>query len=263
MILAPHNIKAVLPPNSLNDTEIFQSHIDRAWLKYFPRYLGHAYMLELQQHEELHPVKSKAQQALAWFALAESVPFLDLVLTSTGFGIVSNPNIAPASTERVKSLANAAMQAAFNAVNNLLSTLSINPPDAWNKCCLLEQGLLRNASEMQAFCPSEITPIQFMGMMPGLQQLEKLQLIPILGVSQYEELINSRREDPACILLQNAAAITATTNEEHNRILPAQELIANAISLLRANPERYPVYHQEMYESPHQNNENNYPVFGC
>ena len=35
---------------------------------------------------------------------AEQIPELDLVLTPTGFGIVSNQNLAPASADRVKNL---------------------------------------------------------------------------------------------------------------------------------------------------------------
>lgn len=263
MILAPHKIKDVLPPNSLNGLEIFQSHIDRAWLKFFPRYLGHAYMQELKQLDDDQPEKAKACLALAWFALAESVPFLDLVLTSTGFGIVSNPNIAPASTERVKALANAAMQAAIAATNDMLTYLSENPPQSWNKCCLIENGLLRNASEMQAYCPSEITPIGFMGLIPALQQLEKLQFIPVLGQDQFNELISNRRQDPVSILMQRAAALLATADDDRSLLLQAQELIATAISTLRAKPASYPLYHRDMFEAPHQNNENEYPVFGC
>lgn len=37
-------------------------------------------------------------------AYHEQIPHLDLVLTPTGFGIVSNENVAPASPERVKAL---------------------------------------------------------------------------------------------------------------------------------------------------------------
>ena len=37
-------------------------------------------------------------------AYYEQIPHLDLVLTATGFGIVSNNNLAPASADRVKSL---------------------------------------------------------------------------------------------------------------------------------------------------------------
>lgn len=33
---------------------------------------------------------------------AEQIPQLDLVLTPTGFGVVSNQNLAPASADRVK-----------------------------------------------------------------------------------------------------------------------------------------------------------------
>ena len=37
-------------------------------------------------------------------AFEDAIPQLDLVLTSTGFGVVSNQNVAPASADRVKAL---------------------------------------------------------------------------------------------------------------------------------------------------------------
>lgn len=262
MILAPHTIKAVLPPNSLNSWEVFQPHIDRAWLKYFPRYLGHAYMQELQQTEENNTERKKAQNALAWFALAESIPFLDLVLTSTGFGIVSNPNIAPASTERVKALATAAMQAGLAATNDMLEQLSISLPAAWNRCCLLENALLRNANELQQFVNTEATAIRFMNLMPGLRQLEALHFIPLLGQAQFHQMVTSHRNDPASLLMQRAAALLVTASEEPLRYQQGQELLVAAISRIKARPAEYPLYHQEMMEAAHQNNENDYPVFG-
>lgn len=44
------------------------------------------------------------KQLIAYHAFMLAIPFLDLVLTPNGFGIVSNSNVAPASKERVERL---------------------------------------------------------------------------------------------------------------------------------------------------------------
>lgn len=44
------------------------------------------------------------KQLIAYHAFMLAIPFLDLVLTPNGFGIVNNSNIAPASKERVERL---------------------------------------------------------------------------------------------------------------------------------------------------------------
>lgn len=53
---------------------------------------------------ENETVKDVAQRAVCLMAAYAAIPHLDLVLTDTGFGVVSNPNVAPASAHRVEAL---------------------------------------------------------------------------------------------------------------------------------------------------------------
>ena len=46
----------------------------------------------------------KVMELICLRTFAEQIPFLDLILTDTGFGIVSNQNLAPASADRVQKL---------------------------------------------------------------------------------------------------------------------------------------------------------------
>lgn len=55
----------------------------------------------------------------------EQIPQLDLVLTPTGFGVVSNQNLAPASADRVK---------------NLLQQVTNSAEDAYDRCLELLVG---------------------------------------------------------------------------------------------------------------------------
>lgn len=50
----------------------------------------------------------------------EQIPHLDLVLTPTGFGVVSNENVAPASPDRVKALRQQVKDAADDALDDAI-----------------------------------------------------------------------------------------------------------------------------------------------
>lgn len=65
-------------------------------------------------------------QTIVAHAFRVALPSLDLVLTSTGFGIVSNGNIAPASAERVARLSESLLLLRDNLIDELLSQLSQN-----------------------------------------------------------------------------------------------------------------------------------------
>lgn len=53
----------------------------------------------------------------------EAVPHLDLVLTATGFGVVNNQNVAPASAERVERLRQQMLRQAMDYYEEALSVL--------------------------------------------------------------------------------------------------------------------------------------------
>jgi len=68
-------------------------------------------------------------------AFGSALPSLDLVLTPSGFGIVSNGNLAPASSDRVKSLGESLIANRDAALQQLLLLLS--PNTTWRES---EQG---------------------------------------------------------------------------------------------------------------------------
>ena len=62
-------------------------------------------------------------QTIVAHAFHDALPSLDLVLTPTGFGIVSNGNIAPASAERVTRLSESLLLLRDNLIHELLLRL--------------------------------------------------------------------------------------------------------------------------------------------
>lgn len=73
-----------------------------------------------------HPACLLAQRVKKWVVLRAyemAIPHLDLVLTPTGFGIVSNQNTAPASADRVNRLLQVVTDAKEDAFDDLLDAL--------------------------------------------------------------------------------------------------------------------------------------------
>lgn len=71
------------------------------------------------------------ERAICLDAYADAIPHLDLVLTSTGFGVVSTSNVVPASADRVNRL-QAKVQAMYeDTIDDILSMLRFY--EEWNK----------------------------------------------------------------------------------------------------------------------------------
>lgn len=77
-----------------------------------------------QQRETTNvQLKTLASRAIVSDAFVHAIPSLDLVLTPNGFGIVSNQNVAPASSERVERLIQSLITNRDLAIDALLRLL--------------------------------------------------------------------------------------------------------------------------------------------
>ena len=66
---------------------------------------------------------AKIKPVIAFAAYHKAIPQLDLILTSNGFGIVSNQNVAPASRERVDALRSMLLNMRDSAMDALMTAL--------------------------------------------------------------------------------------------------------------------------------------------
>jgi hypothetical protein len=66
------------------------------------------------------------QRPVVYFALAKSVPIIDVKLTNNGFAITSDGNLAPASKERVAAFRAGVEEAAYDGIESLLAYLYDN-----------------------------------------------------------------------------------------------------------------------------------------
>ena len=137
MILTIDNIKEYLPLNSITDGSKYEPFEIRAFFKYLPKYLGEEVVEQLYEglllvsdggsdvviypeSEIYESLLLKLKPVLANLTILESIPQFNLVATGSGFGIVSNPNQAPASMERVRDLKDSCLQAANDGLDRLL-----------------------------------------------------------------------------------------------------------------------------------------------
>lgn len=68
-------------------------------------------------------------------ALWDAIPQLDLVLTTTGFGVVSNANVAPASSDRVLSLRNQMRRQGLSYLESAIDVLRYLDVPSKSKLC--------------------------------------------------------------------------------------------------------------------------------
>lgn len=85
-------------------SEVFESvepHFESAYLQIQQQILGEVGEAALETNERL---RSAVTQAVCLSAFLDVVRHLDLVLTPTGFGVVANNEVSPASSSRVEAL---------------------------------------------------------------------------------------------------------------------------------------------------------------
>lgn len=85
-------------------------------------------------------------------AFEEALPQLDLVLTNTGFGVVSNQNVAPASADRVKALKTQLHVSGWNYFEDAIDILRyLGAPRESKLCASAFSSLFWRASHLHVF----------------------------------------------------------------------------------------------------------------
>ena len=82
-------------------------------------------------YEDNATLVSPAHRVICLHAYDEALPHLDIVLTETGLGVVSNQNVAPASSDRVNRLRKQIQDSRDDAIDDLLDAL--RGVEAWRQ----------------------------------------------------------------------------------------------------------------------------------
>lgn len=189
----------------------------------------------------------RAVRIVALKAFADAIPSLDIVVTPTGFGVVSTDAIAPASKERIDRLVNSLR----NEINSELKLLI--------DCCHLYPKW-RSSDRGSYFCSSFLSSlndfrdskfISFDELRSEAINVESIMADLYLGhklMSRLRDIHNSRQQNVSnklAELLHNAIS-----NVVYRSNAPILQIIwhncRNVIETLHNFPEFYELWHDEM-----------------
>lgn len=266
MLLTSADIQKYVPlQTSSFDFNKYSGFETRALYKHLPRFLGDTLMSNLDGDTPDETLVQKVVPVLANLSVMEASPFFDVVLTSYGFGVVRNNNIAPASVERVRAFVNGCRQAANDFLDILLGFLEDNvetaPYSGWNKCSLNTGSLIPDTTTFNTQTRLDLKRHQFVDLKTNLTTLELTLFAQTLSTEFLTEL---QAGDDATVkpLFQKALAFMSYQNwlndndpEKSGNLWKNKgaSFFARAMSVLVTNIDSYLTYQTYGYESPYDN----------
>lgn len=125
-------------------------------------------------------VTIEVERFICMDAFYDAIPGLDLVLTATGFGIVNNQNLSPASKDRVETLRKSVRQSADDAMDAIICRLIGG--NEWAESAyarLLINSLFYTGNHLRSYAGK-----------PDAHRSQLLELRPI--IAEAEEIIRRR-----------------------------------------------------------------------
>ncbi|WP_372775659.1 DUF6712 family protein [Mangrovibacterium sp.] len=173
---------------------------------------------------------------IANHAYWDAIPFLDLVHTNSGFGVISANNRVPASKERVERLREQCLIRRDNEVENLIDFLEQTDiyHDDWKGSpaySILSDCLIQTAHELETFSEWTGTRKDFLKLRPKLIQETMLRIEPVLSSDYIAELIEKQRDGDlgaddlkVSLLIKQSLGCLLTGNHEAARKIAADAL---------------------------------------
>lgn len=127
-------------------------------------------------------IKNNIASLISLKGFAEAIPYLDLILTPTGFGVVSTETLAPASKERVEKLLSKVIVSVEDVTDLLIVNLHTSLNDKWSitsQFATLTGSLFWTAEDLKQY-----------GGMPSAHRSDLLSLRP--KIWEAEELIKRK-----------------------------------------------------------------------
>lgn len=139
-----------------------------------------------------------AHRVICLHAYLEALPHLDIVLTETGLGVVSNQNVAPASSDRVNRLRKQIQDSRDDAVDDLIDALrGVEEWRSSTKAKMLFSSLVWNARlQLPILGITEAHRTKMMELFPKIIAAEELLKHHVSGLLHIE-LCNIQLENSA------------------------------------------------------------------
>lgn len=249
-------------------SEVFESvrpHFYEAYNNIQKRFLGYVGEEALETNERLSAAVVKAVCLTAFLG---NVRHLDLVLTPTGFGVVANNEVSPASSARVEALIEQCMVACLKAEGEMITWLSAT--EGWGSSLQAKMSipLLVFSIEQYAFqVKQELSSKQWKDKLSALYEADGV-MRRVISDEQMDDLLEMERgakdkDDTAveiifkvrrCMIFLAEGLLTAYSNER-----------ARLLRYFDANLDKFPLYaNSSAYKANHFkefNNEKSKPAF--
>lgn len=194
------------------------------------------------------------QKFLVNYAMELAIPQLDLILTSSGFGIVNSSQVAPASKDRVESLRRSCHMVAFNAYDTLIGQMLGN---SRIKTMAVESVAFCNATHSLIWTESQLRKITYRSdidriierLRPDITRAEEW-IAERISHQQMEALIVAMRSSSVSViqlqllgLLKYVISLLLVENSPREAAeLAAKSYFRNVYELMEDNPEEFPEY---------------------
>lgn len=198
-----------------------------------------------------------ARAIVANKAYGDGIPFFDLVENEAGFAVVSNPNLAPASQQRVAALQAATYKKLDEVIESLLEYLEEKTEyhDRWKGSpayTLLSNLYLTTVKEFRRYVVYDGSRREFMALKPEMLNAINLKIAPVISQELSDQIIEQLRDDDLTAdnkaILENLrfAFANFTMKQEET----AQSYLQRVRRQLYASPDKYPAFQSsEIYKS--------------
>ena len=234
--------------------------------KYIAPYLGDDLVNSLDDYynsdtpttdDDLEALLPYVQNALAKFTLALGAPSFDTILTESGFAIVSNTNLAPASKDRVQNFINSMLELGWNEIETMLRFLEENKEDydEWvdsSAYTIYTENFIKTAVEFDKIIRIDQSRLRFMQMKPSIDNVEILRIEPVISKDMADDIkseINSDEELSeayAAIIKNIQRAVAYYTMFEETKEKKYEEkgdsYLAEVKKTIDTTPDDYPLY---------------------
>lgn len=188
MILTEANFKKYIPASLLSDFSLIEGQKDIALDTYLKPVLGADLITKLKAEspgEAIIALLPYVERPLAFFTYLDLVDTMDLVHTSAGFAVTSNPNMTPASKDRVAKFKAGMERNAYNGLEALLEFLEEKASDYpdWQKSDTykdIQNHFIDSAKEFDTYVRIGRNRRTFLAMLPHIGDIEIFKIKSIV-----------------------------------------------------------------------------------
>ena len=196
------------------------------------------------------------QRPLAFFLYFDSVHLMDVVPTDSGFAVVHNPNLAPASKDRVAAFKQSVEDMGYDAIEALYEFLEANESDypdwvASDAYTRHYELFVNSALQFDRFVIIKKSRRKYLDLIPAMQRVELFDIIPVISEELTAEIKTQIKE--GSLNAANARALT---------MIQASLCNLTMSEVVKADLENVPAYTKNAMASIAQRDKDGYNLAG-